>query len=485
MPRLPIGVLAKLDDARQVVLLRRETPPAPPPSARCTRPAASPLAPGAARSSDRTPARPPPTGQTPACRTSASSSGRCGLASSSRLIRTSRSVSFGVISSQYSRSALNCALAVSWLNRKWTSADPGFQLAAQLVPLQRQRQSRPLGSPRQTRCFQLAVLRGNGVVCGAVSLEVVDGEHGMQESRGRESVSRDRTRYNVSHERSDPLNAATHYSPDDSALDDLCAPPGRVGAGAWNSADAWPAEQLRLCGEAGVFEWFVEPESGRPRLERSRRAARLRQARGGVPDDDVRHHAAHGRDDADCRGRERLRPRGAAARSDCWPHVCHRRHLAPDDQPAAPVAAGPAGRYRADRTASSSTAIRRGSPGRNSRSTSSSARRSTMGGRFSSPCRPICRRANRAVAAARRPLGQPHRAGPLRAASSCRESGCLAGPVHEVMKQGLGAKTGGLQTSALAHWAWPPRRSISFASKPAASRSGRAGRSPAPPSATS
>ena len=27
-------------------------------------------------------------------------------------------------------------------------------------------------------------------------------------------------------------------------------------------ADAWPAEQLRLCGEAGVFEWFIEPQLG-------------------------------------------------------------------------------------------------------------------------------------------------------------------------------------------------------------------------------
>jgi len=50
-------------------------------------------------------------------------------------------------------------------------------------------------------------------------------------------------------------------SPDDPALDDLCRLLVDLSAGL-EQPGAWPAEQLRLCGEAGVFEWFVEPESG-------------------------------------------------------------------------------------------------------------------------------------------------------------------------------------------------------------------------------
>lgn len=50
-------------------------------------------------------------------------------------------------------------------------------------------------------------------------------------------------------------------SPDDPALAQLC---GRLAelAPTLDKADAWPAEQLRLCGEAGVFEWFLPHEVG-------------------------------------------------------------------------------------------------------------------------------------------------------------------------------------------------------------------------------
>src|SRR5262245_45840594 len=50
-------------------------------------------------------------------------------------------------------------------------------------------------------------------------------------------------------------------SPDAPALDQLC---GRLSAQSaqLDSPDAWPAEQLRLAGEAGVFEWFVSRERG-------------------------------------------------------------------------------------------------------------------------------------------------------------------------------------------------------------------------------
>ena len=50
-------------------------------------------------------------------------------------------------------------------------------------------------------------------------------------------------------------------SPDDPALDDLCLRLAELAPGL-EQPGAWPAEQLKLCGEAGVFEWFIEPELG-------------------------------------------------------------------------------------------------------------------------------------------------------------------------------------------------------------------------------
>jgi alkylation response protein AidB-like acyl-CoA dehydrogenase len=45
-------------------------------------------------------------------------------------------------------------------------------------------------------------------------------------------------------------------SPDDPALQTLCSRLAEL-APALEQPGAWPAEQLRLCAEAGVFEWFV------------------------------------------------------------------------------------------------------------------------------------------------------------------------------------------------------------------------------------
>ena len=45
-------------------------------------------------------------------------------------------------------------------------------------------------------------------------------------------------------------------SPDDAALDRLCDELVRLGP-ELDRSDRWPAEQLRLCGEAGVFRWFM------------------------------------------------------------------------------------------------------------------------------------------------------------------------------------------------------------------------------------
>lgn len=50
-------------------------------------------------------------------------------------------------------------------------------------------------------------------------------------------------------------------SPDGAALDDLC----RELAGLSNESDiagTWPSRQLELCGEYGVFAWFLSPEFG-------------------------------------------------------------------------------------------------------------------------------------------------------------------------------------------------------------------------------
>jgi alkylation response protein AidB-like acyl-CoA dehydrogenase len=50
-------------------------------------------------------------------------------------------------------------------------------------------------------------------------------------------------------------------SPDDPSLDVLSSRLAAL-ASSLDAVDAWPAEQLRLCGEAGVFEWFVSRELG-------------------------------------------------------------------------------------------------------------------------------------------------------------------------------------------------------------------------------
>lgn len=48
--------------------------------------------------------------------------------------------------------------------------------------------------------------------------------------------------------------------PDDAALHELCA---RLGsASCRHDAERWPAAELDLCAEYGVFEWFVDPEWG-------------------------------------------------------------------------------------------------------------------------------------------------------------------------------------------------------------------------------
>ncbi|MEM8943734.1 MAG: acyl-CoA dehydrogenase family protein [Planctomycetota bacterium] len=50
-------------------------------------------------------------------------------------------------------------------------------------------------------------------------------------------------------------------SPDDPALEELCAELARL-ANDLDVSGEWPARQLQLCGEYGVFEWFLEPQWG-------------------------------------------------------------------------------------------------------------------------------------------------------------------------------------------------------------------------------
>ena len=50
-------------------------------------------------------------------------------------------------------------------------------------------------------------------------------------------------------------------SPDDPALDELCSRLADL-APSLDANDAWPGQQLELCAQAGVFQWFVSPEWG-------------------------------------------------------------------------------------------------------------------------------------------------------------------------------------------------------------------------------
>ncbi len=50
-------------------------------------------------------------------------------------------------------------------------------------------------------------------------------------------------------------------SPDDPALAELCARLAEL-AIAMDQSGQWPAEQLRLLGEYGVYEWFIDPAFG-------------------------------------------------------------------------------------------------------------------------------------------------------------------------------------------------------------------------------
>ncbi len=50
-------------------------------------------------------------------------------------------------------------------------------------------------------------------------------------------------------------------SPDDPQLTQLCEQLAQLSS-RLSRPDAWPEEQLELCGRTGVFEWFIAPELG-------------------------------------------------------------------------------------------------------------------------------------------------------------------------------------------------------------------------------
>ncbi len=58
------------------------------------------------------------------------------------------------------------------------------------------------------------------------------------------------------------MNQVTRItSPDEPALDHLCDELSRL-AGELDRTEAWPGQQLALCGSAGVYEWFLPHELG-------------------------------------------------------------------------------------------------------------------------------------------------------------------------------------------------------------------------------
>ena len=242
------------------------------------------------------------------------------------------------------------------------------------------------------------------------------------------------------------MSIARIQSPEEPALAELCGALADL-APELDEAGAWPARQLALCGEAGVFEWFVPREAGGQGWSEAdvvRGYLALSQAcltttfvitqRAGA----ASRIAAGDNDWA----RETLLPDLLAGRSFATVGISH---LTTSRQHVAPV-------LRAEE-ASGGFLLDGYSPW-------------VTGGEF----------AQHVVVGATQPDGKQilialptdlpgvrTPPSPQLVALSASHTGrvecervyvdrrwLLAGPVHDVMKQGLGAKTGGLQTSTLA-----------------------------------
>src|SRR5262245_48452494 len=59
----------------------------------------------------------------------------------------------------------------------------------------------------------------------------------------------------------DAMSSDRNDASDQMKLDSLCARLAEL-AIEMDRSGQWPAEQLRLCGESGVYRWFLEPEWG-------------------------------------------------------------------------------------------------------------------------------------------------------------------------------------------------------------------------------
>lgn len=66
---------------------------------------------------------------------------------------------------------------------------------------------------------------------------------------------------NESESFSQPFQITQISSPDDSAMDDLCSFLS-ARAGRWTTPADWPAESLRACARAGVYRWFMPESAG-------------------------------------------------------------------------------------------------------------------------------------------------------------------------------------------------------------------------------
>ena len=186
-------------------------------------------------------------------------------------------------------------------------------------------------------------------------------------------------------------------------------PTGRMG-GDLDRSEAWPAEQLRLCGEAGVFGWFVPSGIGGAGVERRRRSPRgyLAPVRG-LPDHDLHHHPADRGLSAD--RRQRQPRRSSSGCCPIWsPARRSPRSASRISPPAAAILAKPVLRPAKPTMVSCSMASRPGSPGPTMPAVIVTGA-ALDDGRQILVALPtdLPGRDGSAAAATGRPLGQPHR----------------------------------------------------------------------------
>jgi alkylation response protein AidB-like acyl-CoA dehydrogenase len=236
-------------------------------------------------------------------------------------------------------------------------------------------------------------------------------------------------------------------SADDSALDELCRRLAALASGL-EQPGAWPAEQLRLCGEAGVFEWFVDRELGGQEwseVDVLRGYVKLAAACLTTTFVITQRTGAMSRIAAsdNAAAREALLPDLIAGRSFATVGISHlttsRQHLAKPVMRAAEQENGFVLEGYSPWVTGAEFAqhIVIGATLNDGRQILVALPTDLPGVRIE--------RSPELVGLSASRTGPVHCDGVIVAGEWL-----LAGPVHEVMKQGVGAKTGGLQTSALA-----------------------------------